>query len=273
MTPSELITFHRETFERLNEMIAKKNADYTGGDDALKNFLMVEQFGAASASQGFFTRMVDKLARMASFVKKGVFEVNDESVDDTLGDIANYAVLWMAYLKVRRMQLNDSGWIDAPKDHDFSYPIYGPNGFVEKIDPKAGQSLVYDGADVSWAAIDDLHTDYRNEDGFEVEKIDPPEGIRYADDYVVRDYEQAPLYEVTWKGKTYSRPEDVPEFVDFLKTNNASYDWMRLRRTTSNMKPPRDLDEVISTVIIWDDSKEWHDLHIKWREECKSLIL
>jgi hypothetical protein len=39
------------------------------------------------------------MARIASFVKNGELKVKDESVQDTLLDLANYSMLFAAYLK------------------------------------------------------------------------------------------------------------------------------------------------------------------------------
>ena len=37
--------------------------------------------------------MTDKLTRIASFVRKGFNEVKDETIEDTLPDLANYSLL------------------------------------------------------------------------------------------------------------------------------------------------------------------------------------
>ena len=46
--------------------------------------------------------MMDKMMRINSFVQKGVLEVKDESVDDTLSDLSNYSVLLAGYIKSKR---------------------------------------------------------------------------------------------------------------------------------------------------------------------------
>jgi hypothetical protein len=46
--------------------------------------------------------MLDKVARVVTFVKKGVLQVKDESVEDTLLDLANYCILFAGYIKAKK---------------------------------------------------------------------------------------------------------------------------------------------------------------------------
>lgn len=88
------------TVSRMHNLLLKKGADYTGGDeDQFANFRFVEQLGVASIEQGFATRLADKMARLGSFIKNGKLEVEDEKVTDTLLDMANYAILLNIYLR------------------------------------------------------------------------------------------------------------------------------------------------------------------------------
>ena len=107
MTPKEYLEFHKNFCERMVAITTKKNADYTGNSeeangDPFKNFRLIETLGVCSAEAGFITRMSDKLARISTFVKKGILLVSDESVEDTLLDLANYSALLAAYLKEKR---------------------------------------------------------------------------------------------------------------------------------------------------------------------------
>jgi hypothetical protein len=98
MTPGALIGKHNPTIKEvpsnvkrhydivmgLNELYAKKNADY--GDSFHDTY--VEE-GMAMAR----IRLSDKLNRFKSLTKSGNQQVNDESVRDTLLDLANYAIM------------------------------------------------------------------------------------------------------------------------------------------------------------------------------------
>ena len=44
-------------------------------------------------------RLGDKLNRVSSLIKKGELKENDESLEDTLLDMAGYAILGLKYLK------------------------------------------------------------------------------------------------------------------------------------------------------------------------------
>jgi len=102
MTKSEYFEFAENFFGECIEISRKKNADYTGDvSNPFANFEAVEMLHVGTA-QGFLTRMQDKMMRIASFVKNGNLQVKDESVQDTLRDLANYSCLM-------------SGWIESQK--------------------------------------------------------------------------------------------------------------------------------------------------------------
>mgnify|MGYP000274187340 CR=1 FL=1 len=89
-----------ELTTRMLQITRAKNSDYTGDESQpFKNFTMVEHMGFASTEQGFATRLTDKMMRISSFVKNKVLMVADESVEDTLLDLANYCLLFICYLR------------------------------------------------------------------------------------------------------------------------------------------------------------------------------
>lgn len=107
MKREDYLKYHREACDKLVTITAAKNADYAGGsviDDAFANFRQVENMGICSVEVGFMTRMSDKISRIQSFVKKGILMVKDESVEDTLLDLANYCILMAGYLRDKRMK-------------------------------------------------------------------------------------------------------------------------------------------------------------------------
>lgn len=107
MTSEELVKFFETEMTDMLELMKKKNADYAGGaDDIFANFTAVEAFGCLTAEQGFFTRMTDKFSRISSFIKNGKLQVQDETVKDTLRDLSNYSLLFMAYLESKRIKDN-----------------------------------------------------------------------------------------------------------------------------------------------------------------------
>lgn len=78
------------------ELYAKKNADYGNSFDA-----NMDKFGNVVAT----IRIGDKYSRLEQLTKSGnKANVNDESIDDTLIDLACYAIMTLSYR--RRNKLN-----------------------------------------------------------------------------------------------------------------------------------------------------------------------
>lgn len=105
MTHAELIEFASMFYSKNVEIMKAKNTDYSGGNsDPFGNFKAVEMLGI-KPEVGFITRMMDKMMRISSFVIKGDLKVKDESVKDSLADLANYAVLLAAFLESKKQKL------------------------------------------------------------------------------------------------------------------------------------------------------------------------
>lgn len=99
---AEYFEFAESFFNDCLEISRAKNADYTGvNKDPFANFKSIESLGI-STEVGFLTRMMDKMARIGSFVSKGELQVKDESVKDTLRDLANYSCLLAAYIESKK---------------------------------------------------------------------------------------------------------------------------------------------------------------------------
>lgn len=98
--------YHAEMCDKMVQMTKKKNHDYSGfDDDPFANFKVVELCGIATVEEGFLTRIMDKVSRVNSFVKQGVLEVEDEKIEDTLLDLANYSILMSGYIKSKKDSL------------------------------------------------------------------------------------------------------------------------------------------------------------------------
>lgn len=81
----------KEVTEWMNNVYERKNADY--GDSFSKTF---EEFGLTSSA----IRINDKTERFKKLIKQEA-QVQDESIKDTLLDIANYAVLTLVEMSKR----------------------------------------------------------------------------------------------------------------------------------------------------------------------------
>lgn len=105
MTKLEYMEFHRSQCEKMISITKVKNADYSGsGDDPFANFRQVSHIVQIPNVEeiGFVTRMSDKFSRIGSFVSKGILEVKDESVEDTLLDLANYCILFAGFIRDKK---------------------------------------------------------------------------------------------------------------------------------------------------------------------------
>lgn len=110
MTKNEFFQFLETTYANCVATSKRKNADYAGDDDPFANFRLVEKLGICSVETGILVRMTDKMARITNLLKEGkVNQVKDESVDDTLIDLANYAVILAAYRESRRQDGQQPG--------------------------------------------------------------------------------------------------------------------------------------------------------------------
>lgn len=81
-----------EILEQMKELHSRKNHDYAGTSDPLKNLRACERL-KLKPFMGVMVRLQDKWSRLEEFVKSGTLMVKNESVIDTLMDNAVYSVL------------------------------------------------------------------------------------------------------------------------------------------------------------------------------------
>lgn len=105
MTHKEYKAYHKQMCEKMIKLTEDKNSDYCGDDpSAFANFERVEKEGVTSTEVGILTRMMDKYARLNTFVKKGAYKVEDEKVADTCADLANYAIMLSAVIQSKKQK-------------------------------------------------------------------------------------------------------------------------------------------------------------------------
>lgn len=94
--PPEVITYDEhilaKIFKEMFSTYVKKNADY--GNSFEKS---VEKFGLVASA----VRLSDKLERFSNLICNDA-QVKDESIEDTLLDMANYAAMTVLYLRKTR---------------------------------------------------------------------------------------------------------------------------------------------------------------------------
>lgn len=74
------------------ELHSRKNHDYAGSGDPLRNFYKSREQGI-EPWRGVMIRLSDKWSRLESFCRQNELKVKDESVEDTLLDNAVYSLL------------------------------------------------------------------------------------------------------------------------------------------------------------------------------------
>jgi hypothetical protein len=90
-------------FDNVADTIDRKNHDYTGASDsAFDNFEFVEQQGITDTTTGMLVRLSDKYKRLISLTNRIGSPKVDESIEDTLQDMAGYTALLAVYLKSKK---------------------------------------------------------------------------------------------------------------------------------------------------------------------------
>ena len=89
-----------ELLKTMEDIHIRKNAGYAGADcpDPWANFRMSEMFGIAPFD-GCMVRLSDKFIRVANLRKNPKNDQVNESMKDTLIDLANYAVIAICLLE------------------------------------------------------------------------------------------------------------------------------------------------------------------------------
>lgn len=115
MLPKTKTERHSDICKEINALYAMKNHDY--GDSFHQTFT---EEGMAMPR----IRLGDKLARFKSLTKSGVQEVKDESIRDTLIDLANYAIMTVLELDDQKAEEQaDDGWLARKKLKDIGCDI------------------------------------------------------------------------------------------------------------------------------------------------------
>lgn len=86
------IEIHREICKKMTETYEAKNADYGDSFSKLRK----------EYPEAICIRLQDKLNRLKTLITGHIQKVTDESIEDTLLDIANYAVMELVERKLER---------------------------------------------------------------------------------------------------------------------------------------------------------------------------
>lgn len=104
-TFEERADMHLRILQEIHDTYRKKNSDYGGSFTNL-----YRKFGLVSP----VIKLYDKLTRLESLINKDI-EVVDESIEDTLLDMANYAIMTALEMRI------DNGYYDNVNCANFDY--------------------------------------------------------------------------------------------------------------------------------------------------------
>ena len=92
-------TEYKAELDRAWDLHVRKNAGYAGADnpDPWANFRLSESFGV-TAFEGCMVRMTDKFARITSLMRNPANDQVNEAIEDTLRDLAAYALIGVVLL-------------------------------------------------------------------------------------------------------------------------------------------------------------------------------
>lgn len=99
MNREQLLQKHDQVCAAAKALMEKKNHDYSGNganESIFGNLISCEKLGMCKMEMGILIRMQDKLARLQTFVQAGQLKVKDEVIQDSVQDLINYGILFLA---------------------------------------------------------------------------------------------------------------------------------------------------------------------------------
>lgn len=102
MNRENYLQLFQQALNTMHEITVRKNSDYATWDDPFRNFRMVENMWICTSEEWILVRMSDKMSRISNLIKDNNPKVKDESIEDTLIDLANYSIILSIYLKHER---------------------------------------------------------------------------------------------------------------------------------------------------------------------------
>ena len=87
-----------ELYESNMAISRAKNSDYANASDPFNNFTLSAAMSKVPVERGLLVRMSDKFARISELLDRPA-AVTDESILDTLSDLANYSMILRMWLE------------------------------------------------------------------------------------------------------------------------------------------------------------------------------
>ena len=100
MTQTDFLKRMEELYALNLEISRKKNADYANDNNAFQNFTSCQTYGIP-VETAIMVRMTDKMSRIGNLIHREG-QVKDETILDTLSDLANYSMILRMWLELSR---------------------------------------------------------------------------------------------------------------------------------------------------------------------------
>jgi len=104
MNQIDFLSHIKKRQEEAHQILTQKNSDYANSDDPFRNFRNSVAAGVP-LERGILVRVMDKITRVSNLLDKEA-AVKDESITDSLLDIANYCLILEAYLIDKKKSLS-----------------------------------------------------------------------------------------------------------------------------------------------------------------------
>lgn len=130
-------TLHKEIIDNIHTMYKDKNEDY--GDSFDKS---LDKFGLLSS----LIRLTDKMNRFEQLID-GESKVTSESIDDTLLDMANYAIMTVMWRRINDSKVQEY----TPIDDNFydNIELYKDYGLISTSEVQEFWKICQDNKDIS----------------------------------------------------------------------------------------------------------------------------
>ncbi len=92
MTISEQKAYFEKTTKKMSDIMLRKGNDYAN-EDRLSNFKLAGTIVGTGAEINCLNLIATKVARLGVLLNQQNKKPNNESIDDTLVDLANYSIL------------------------------------------------------------------------------------------------------------------------------------------------------------------------------------
>jgi len=101
MTHNEQIEIFEVTFSQLKDTLNKKGADYAN-EDKLSNFKLAGNIAGITPEINCLSLIATKVARLGVLLNNPQHNPSNESIDDSIMDLANYTILLRMILIEKR---------------------------------------------------------------------------------------------------------------------------------------------------------------------------